>query len=436
MRKTSSVVRSVSAYGALAILGAGACSDGSSLPSVGSMTSAGSGGAGGVANGGSAGAGGGKANGNNAGSSGSASAVVAGTTSVAGGLASSMGGAPSGSATAGAAGSTTTGGTGGSGGGGTAGTGGAPIACAVQPSRIFDDVEYFASDACRGRYPGDQGSELALARAEAAFKAAGLAPAGDQGSYRQAFPFNCSSAFCKKDPSGMAENVLGKLVGTDPQLKDEVIVIGAHIDHLGVDGGQIYRGADDNASGAAVVLELARMFARCGIAPKRTLLFAEWNGEEMGLLGSKYYVAHPTLPLEDTIAAYNFDMVGGGDGSGVLLFGGNDEANRWLTDLMINAAKAAGLPHVIQLVPQKLASDHAPFVQAGIPICWGFSRPDPHPGYHSPDDDISHVKLQSLQAVSELFWAALRPLAMGEEGAFMVSAPAHSVLPPFGQESE
>lgn len=145
-----------------------------------------------------------------------------------------------------------------------------------------------------------------------------------------------------------------------------------------------------------------------------------------------YYVDHPTLPLGDTIAAYNFDMVGGGDGSGVLLFGGNDQKNRWLTDLMINAADDAGLEHVIQLVPQKLASDHAPFVERGIPICWGFSRPDPHPGYHSPQDDMSRIKLQSLRAVSELFWAALRPLAMGEEGdfayapvsPFVVSAPS------------
>jgi Zn-dependent M28 family amino/carboxypeptidase len=139
----------------------------------------------------------------------------------------------------------------------------------------------------------------------------------------------------------------------------------------------------------------------------------------MGLLGSEHYVDDPILPLEDTIAVYNFDMVGAGDGSGVLLFGGDDQENRWLTDLMINAADQAGLTHVIELVPQKLASDHAPFVERGIPICWGFSRPDPHPGYHSPDDTIDNIKLDSLRAVSELFWAALRPLAMGEEDQFL-----------------
>jgi Zn-dependent M28 family amino/carboxypeptidase len=168
------------------------------------------------------------------------------------------------------------------------------------------------------------------------------------------------------------------------------------------------------------------------LTPKRTVLFAEWNAEEMGLLGSKHYVAHPTLPLDDTIAAYNFDMVGSGDGSGVLLFGGDDPANRWLTDLMMNAKEAAALTHVIQLVPQKLASDHAPFVGRGIPVCWGFSRPDPHPGYHSPEDDMSRIKLQSLRAVSELFWGSLKPLAMGEEKALLqVSRPLPSV---FSQE--
>jgi Zn-dependent M28 family amino/carboxypeptidase len=215
--------------------------------------------------------------------------------------------------------------------------------------------------------------------------------------------------------------VLAKVQGTDPLLGNEVIVVGAHIDHLGFGESGIYRGADDNASGAAIVLELSRMFQKCGLTPKRTLLFAEWNAEEMGLLGSKYYVDHPTLPLSDTIALYNFDMVGGGDGSGILLFGGDDSVNRWLTDLMINASDEAGLDHVIQLVPQKLASDHAPFVGKGIPVCWGFARPDPHPGYHTPDDDMSRINPQSLRAVTELFWAALRPLAMGEEGNYLGS---------------
>ncbi|MCP4603943.1 MAG: M20/M25/M40 family metallo-hydrolase [Proteobacteria bacterium] len=214
-------------------------------------------------------------------------------------------------------------------------------------------------------------------------------------------------------------NILGLLPGTDPLLSQEVVVVGAHIDHIGVrSDGAINYGADDNAGGVAIVIELARMFAECNIKPKRTFVFAAFNAEEIGLIGSRYYVANPVFPLSDTIAMYNLDMVGAGDGTGALLFGGDDVANLWLTKLMQNSAAAEGLTHVIQIVPQKLAGDHAPFVEAGIPICWGFARPDPHPGYHTPADDINNIRIESLQAISELFWSALRPLSLGEEDLY------------------
>jgi hypothetical protein len=299
--------------------------------------------------------------------------------------------------------------------------------CEVNPKRVYDDIAYLASDDLRGREPGDVGIDLAIAYAEKAFKAAGLSPAGDQGTYRQSFDFTCQTGYCSDHPKGVMQNVLGKIDGSDPKLSADVIVIGGHIDHVGIDANNgVCHGADDNASGASMVMELARMFAQCGLKPKRTLLFAEWNGEEMGIAGSNWYVAHPTLPLARTIAVYNFDMVGSGDGTGVLLFGGNDTANKWLTDLLVNAAKAKGYTHVIEMVPQKLATDHAPFAKKGISTCWGFARPDPHPGYHTPADDITTIKMQTLRAVSELFWGALRPLAMGEETAFGVTAPGAS----------
>jgi hypothetical protein len=298
----------------------------------------------------------------------------------------------------------------------------APAGCAVDAQRIFADVAHLASRELRGRKPGDPGNELSVQYAERQFTAAGLAPSGDLGSFRQAFEFR---------PGAVAHNVLGVLRGTDPALSREVIVVGAHIDHLGVNpDGRINHGADDNASGAAIVMELARMFGLCGLRPKRTVLFVEFNAEEMGLIGSRHYVANPVFPLAQTIAMYNFDMVGAGDSSGVLLFGGTDSRNAWLTELMRGAATAAGLSHVIQTVPQKLASDHAPFVGKGIPICWGFARPDPHPGYHTPDDDITNVRPASLKAVGELFWAALRPLAMGEEGRFTRRPPPAAAVPP------
>jgi Zn-dependent M28 family amino/carboxypeptidase len=117
---------------------------------------------------------------------------------------------------------------------------------------------------------------------------------------------------------GAASNVVGILDGSDPTLKNEVIVVGAHYDHLGRGGegslapreGEIHHGADDNASGTAAVLELARMFKAEGARPRRTILFMAFSGEEEGLLGSNYYVNHPILPLANMAAMLNMDMIG------------------------------------------------------------------------------------------------------------------------------
>src|SRR5205085_2400616 len=114
-----------------------------------------------------------------------------------------------------------------------------------------------------------------------------------------------------------ASNVIGILEGSDPQLKSEAIIIGAHYDHLGHGGSgslaanstEIHHGADDNASGTTAVIELARIFAK-ERRPKRTLIFMTFAGEEEGLLGSKFYVNNPAWPLEKTVAMINLDMVG------------------------------------------------------------------------------------------------------------------------------
>jgi Zn-dependent M28 family amino/carboxypeptidase len=133
-----------------------------------------------------------------------------------------------------------------------------------------------------------------------------------------------------------ASNVVGILDGSDPVLKNEVIVIGAHYDHLGRGGegslapkeGDIHHGADDNASGVAGVLELARIFSEQQPRPKRTLVFIAFSGEEEGLLGSNYYVNHPTFPLNQTVAMINMDMIGRMKGS-KLIVGGVGTAKEW-----------------------------------------------------------------------------------------------------------
>jgi hypothetical protein len=124
----------------------------------------------------------------------------------------------------------------------------------------------------------------------------------------------------EKYNNNISHNVIGKVEGTDPKLKNQYIVIGGHMDHLGVTSGIVFPGADDDASGAATVMEMARVFAAnaATIKPKRTIVFALWCGEEQGLVGSNYWGGHPTdgVTMDNVVANFNNDMVGLGEGIG------------------------------------------------------------------------------------------------------------------------
>ncbi|HSM70447.1 MAG TPA: M28 family peptidase, partial [Anaerolineales bacterium] len=111
-----------------------------------------------------------------------------------------------------------------------------------------------------------------------------------------------------------SSNVLGLLEGTNPELKDDLIIVGAHYDHVGDDVDMSYRGANDNASGVAVLLEIARLWQETAYRPQRSVLFVAWGAQELGEVGSQYYVANPIHPLENTIAMLQLDAMGGGKG--------------------------------------------------------------------------------------------------------------------------
>ena len=144
-----------------------------------------------------------------------------------------------------------------------------------------------------------------------------------------------------------AYNIVGILEGSDPTLKSEAIVIGAHYDHLGYGGagslapkeGEIHHGADDNASGVAGMLELARLFTTQRPRPRRTVVFIAFSGEEEGLLGSNYYVNHPVVPLANTVAMINLDMIGRMKNR-TLIVGGVGTASEWRS--IIDAANVLG----------------------------------------------------------------------------------------------
>jgi hypothetical protein len=189
-------------------------------------------------------------------------------------------------------------------------------------------------------------------------------------------------------------NVIGVVPGRDPARAAEAVVVGAHYDHLGRSDSTVYPGADDNASGTAVVLELARAFASAGGAP-RTLVFALFSGEEIGLRGSRHYVGNPTVPIERTVAMINLDMVGrlgdrplnvGGVGTGSGLKTAVEDASRQLGTALADREAPGG------------ASDHAPFYSAGVPVL--FFHTGAHPDYHRPTDTADKIDANGLARVA------------------------------------
>ena len=200
-----------------------------------------------------------------------------------------------------------------------------------------------------------------------------------------------------------ARNVLALLPGSDPEQRDQVVVIGAHYDHLGREpDGAILRGANDDASGVAVVLEIARLWQAHGYRPARSVLFAAWDGEEHRLLGSQYYVQNPPIPFTRTVGMLALDMVGVGpdlqvDGEGAT------------AAQLQTSARTYGITATLTSTG---GSDHVPFLEASIPAALLIYQPDPV--YHTPADDVANVRPENLKAAGVIATHALAALAEGQ----------------------
>lgn len=196
-------------------------------------------------------------------------------------------------------------------------------------------------------------------------------------------------------------NVIGLVPG---ERADEYVVIGAHFDHIGYGEvgsrkpgvHEIHNGADDNASGSALVMELARRFA-AGPKPKRSLLFIGFNGEERGLLGSNHYVENPAVPLEKTVAMVNFDMVGSWDENPLTVYG---LATAKEFDSFLTPALRAEGSEVNPVGNILSASDHYGFYRHKIPVLHFFTGLTEQ--YHTPEDDIALVNMEGIARVTDL----------------------------------
>jgi hypothetical protein len=216
-----------------------------------------------------------------------------------------------------------------------------------------------------------------------------------------------------------AENVVGLLEGSDPVMKNDVVVFSAHFDHLGTGaGGAIYHGADDNGSGTSMVIDLARAFEKNPVRPKCSLLFLSVSGEEEGLLGSSYYTSHPVVPLEKTVADFNTDMIGRMDsahqasGAGPYTYLiGSDKISTELDSILRVANRESNniefdYDYNNDREPHQYyrRSDHYNFARHGVPIAFFFTGE--HADYHKPTDTIDKILFDRIVKIGQVVYYA------------------------------
>jgi Zn-dependent M28 family amino/carboxypeptidase len=212
-------------------------------------------------------------------------------------------------------------------------------------------------------------------------------------------------------------NVIGIVEGSDPVLKNECIIYTAHFDHVGVNqNGEVFNGADDNASGSMALLEVAEAFMNLKKKPLRTIVFAWVNGEEKGLLGSQYYVSDPVVPLEKTLININLDMVGRSkmpSDTGKFMgydvnvsqqgeiFLYTDQKGTDILDLIRLKSKEAGIKAINRgKDPLIGSSDYASFMDRGVPAIF-FNSGD-YPDLHSIRDDVEKIDFDKMEKVSKM----------------------------------
>ncbi len=258
-----------------------------------------------------------------------------------------------------------------------------------------------ASDAFEGREAGSRGGRAAGAYLGNQLRKLELQGGGTNNSYYQEF-------------GDEYRNVIARLHGSDPELKDEFIIVGAHYDHVGYGTGRnsfgpigyIHNGADDNASGTAAILEIIEAFATLKPQPKRSILFIFWDAEEKGLLGSRYWIEHPTIPLSRLRLTITADMLGRLRQDRLDVFGSRTARGlrRLVSEQNIE----------LKLIPNftwemRADSDHYPFVVQHIPSL--MLHTGKHEDYHRPSDDVEKLKIDGIQRIAQLIFRIVHEAA-------------------------
>ena len=304
----------------------------------------------------------------------------------------------------------------------------------INKKDLFKHLNILSSDSLEGRETGKPGQKMAADYIASHFKNIGIPPYKKK-TYYQKFKVKSKKHICKCEDCDLdffkrvfkrkriikGENVLGFIEGTD--LKDELIIITAHYDHLGKHDRLIFNGADDDGSGTVAAMEIAEAFMiakKEGYGPRRSILIMPVSGEEKGLLGSKYYTDNPIYPLEKTVANLNIDMIGRLDdwhdtANYVYLIG----SNRLSLDLH-NISEEINLKHIGLDLDYRFnkeddpnryyyRSDHYNFAKNNIPVIFYFNGV--HEDYHKTSDTIEKIDFNKIERITKLIFLTAWELA-------------------------
>ena len=308
----------------------------------------------------------------------------------------------------------------------------------IQIEDLYKHISVLSSDSLEGRETGKRGQKMAADYIASFFSSIGIPPF-KKNTYYQKFKVKSERHICKCDDCDLdffkrifksnqtirGENVLGYIEGSD--LKDELLIITAHYDHLGMHDSLIFNGADDDASGVSAALEIAEAFMlakKSGNGPRRSVLIMPVSGEEKGLLGSRYYTDNPIYPLENTVANLNIDMIGRLDdwhdnGNYVYLIG----SDRLSYDLhQVNEkmnSEHVGLDLDYRFNEEDdpnryyFRSDHYNFAKNNIPVIFYFNGV--HEDYHKPSDTIEKIDFEKIKVITKLVFLTAWEIANRDE---------------------
>lgn len=294
----------------------------------------------------------------------------------------------------------------------------------ITAKNLKDHLYIYASDEMEGRMTGTEGQRKASAYIRDFYIENKIESPLEGDTYYQTIPGEYFRGYTKGEPS---ENVLAYIKGSEKP--EEVIVLSAHLDHVGMDqDGNVFNGADDDGSGTVSIMEMARAFKQAekdGRGPKRSILFLHVTGEEIGLFGSRYYSENPVFPLENTVANLNIDMIGRidpdkADNPNYLYLIGSNKLSQDLQDI-----SAAVNEQYIQMEldykfddpndPNRFyyRSDHYNFAKYNIPVIFYFNGV--HEDYHQIGDTPDKIEYELMTKRAQLIFLTAWELANREE---------------------